>query len=83
VSAEVTYTQSPADGVLCLVSMSFASMHLISDQKTCFQKAEHVVPGHEIVGKVVHVGEDASDEFKEGQRVGVGAQVFSCLDCDR
>ena len=40
------------------------------------------VPGHEIVGKVVHVG-DAVTEFKVGQRVGVGAQVASCLKCDR
>jgi len=43
---------------------------------------EWVVPGHEIVGKVTHVGSDVS-EFKVGQRVGVGAQVLSCLDCDR
>ena len=40
------------------------------------------VPGHEIVGMVVHVG-DAVTEFKVGQRVGVGAQVASCLKCDR
>lgn len=43
---------------------------------------EWVVPGHEIVGKVTHIGKDVT-EFKVGQRVGVGAQVLSCLDCDR
>jgi len=43
---------------------------------------EWVCPGHEIIGKVTHVG-DAVTEFKIGQRVGVGAQVLSCLDCSR
>ena len=41
-----------------------------------------VCPGHEIVGKVTHVGDEVT-EFKVGQRVGVGAQVYSCLKCDR
>lgn len=45
--------------------------------------SDFVVPGHEVVGTVTFVGEDAKDEFKVGQRVGVGAQVFSCLDCKR
>ncbi|WVR06513.1 hypothetical protein IAU60_003544 [Kwoniella sp. DSM 27419] len=40
------------------------------------------VPGHEIIGTVTHVG-DAVSEFKVGQRVGVGAQVLSCMNCDR
>ena len=39
--------------------------------------------GHEIVGHVVRVGE-AVDKVKLGDRVGVGAQAFSCLrnDCE-
>ncbi|WRT67963.1 uncharacterized protein IL334_004937 [Kwoniella shivajii] len=41
-----------------------------------------VVAGHEIVGTVTHVGDDVK-EFKVGQRVGVGAQVLSCMKCDR
>ncbi|WWC88653.1 uncharacterized protein L201_003566 [Kwoniella dendrophila CBS 6074] len=40
------------------------------------------VPGHEIIGKVTHVGDNVK-EFKVGQRVGVGAQVLSCLKCNR
>ena len=40
------------------------------------------VPGHEIIGKVTHVGDNVQ-EFKVGQRVGVGAQTMSCLECDR
>ncbi|KAH3901728.1 NAD(P)-dependent alcohol dehydrogenase SCDLUD_001501 [Saccharomycodes ludwigii] len=40
------------------------------------------VVGHEIVGKVVKVGARA-DLYKIGDRVGLGAQAFSCLDCPR
>lgn len=36
--------------------------------------------GHEIVGKAVRVGDDVKS-IKEGDRVGVGAQVWSCLKC--
>ena len=36
--------------------------------------------GHEVIGKVVRVG--AKVTLAElGQRVGVGAQVYSCLNC--
>lgn len=37
--------------------------------------------GHEVVGKAVRVGKNCK-EVKEGDRVGVGAQVASCLKCD-
>lgn len=40
------------------------------------------VVGHEIVGNVVWVGENAKDEFKIGQRVGVGAQSGCCGECE-
>ena len=39
-----------------------------------------IVPGHEIVGKVLEVGSDVS-KFKEGDIVAVGCMVDSCLDC--
>ncbi|KZT10969.1 GroES-like protein [Laetiporus sulphureus 93-53] len=39
-----------------------------------------LVVGHEIVGKVVRVG-DKVTEFKPGDRVGVGAQIGACLKC--
>ncbi|EMD37733.1 hypothetical protein CERSUDRAFT_105645 [Gelatoporia subvermispora B] len=39
-----------------------------------------LVAGHEIAGKVVRVG-DKVTEFKPGDRVGVGAQIGSCLQC--
>ncbi len=38
------------------------------------------VPGHEIVGEVLAVGE-AVTRFKEGDLVGVGCMVDSCLSC--
>ena len=39
-----------------------------------------VVPGHEIVGTVTAVG-DAVENFKPGDRVGVGCLVDSCREC--
>lgn len=36
--------------------------------------------GHEVVGSVLRVGTKVT-LAKVGQRVGVGAQVYSCLDC--
>jgi alcohol dehydrogenase (NADP+) len=38
------------------------------------------VPGHEIVGRVVKVGKDVN-KFEEGDTVGVGCMVDSCLTC--
>jgi alcohol dehydrogenase (NADP+) len=38
------------------------------------------VPGHEIIGRVVKVGKDVN-KFKEGDTVGVGCMVDSCLTC--
>lgn len=39
-----------------------------------------VVPGHEMVGKVIAVGNQVK-QFKEGDSVGVGCMVDSCQDC--
>ncbi len=39
-----------------------------------------LVPGHEIVGKVVEVGSAVKD-YKEGDIVGVGCMVDSCQEC--
>jgi uncharacterized zinc-type alcohol dehydrogenase-like protein len=38
------------------------------------------VPGHEIVGSVTRVGSDVT-KFREGDLVGVGCMVDSCLTC--
>jgi uncharacterized zinc-type alcohol dehydrogenase-like protein len=39
------------------------------------------VPGHEIVGKVTRVGANVT-KFKEGDTVGVGCFVDSCMHCE-
>lgn len=36
--------------------------------------------GHEIVGKAIKVGKEVKT-IKEGDRVGVGAQIWACLKC--
>merc|ERR1712225_94696 len=41
-----------------------------------------MITGHEIVGKVTAVGPKVK-EFKVGDRAGVGAQAWSCMDCNR
>jgi len=40
-----------------------------------------VVPGHEIIGRVLEVGPDVS-RFKAGDLVGVGCMVDSCQECN-
>lgn len=40
-----------------------------------------LVVGHEIVGHVVSVGPKATTGLEVGDRVGVGAQAFACLEC--
>lgn len=40
-----------------------------------------VVPGHEIIGRVVSVGPDVT-RFKAGDKVGVGCMVDSCQHCE-
>ena len=39
-----------------------------------------LIPGHEIVGKVIEVGTEVT-KFKVGQHVGVGCMVDSCQEC--
>lgn len=39
-----------------------------------------MVPGHEMVGTVAHIGSEVAD-FKAGDRVGVGCFVDSCRQC--
>lgn len=42
-----------------------------------------LVVGHEVIGKVVRIGEECTMGLKLGDRVGIGAQVYSCLECER
>lgn len=45
-----------------------------------FCELQPVIPGHEITGTVVNVGSKVTS-IKIGDRVGVGAQIGSCLNC--
>ncbi|EDO15835.1 hypothetical protein Kpol_1057p24 [Vanderwaltozyma polyspora DSM 70294] len=45
--------------------------------------AEKQVVGHEIIGRVLKVGPKCTTGIKVGDRVGVGAQAWSCLECSR
>ena len=40
-----------------------------------------MVPGHEIIGRVIAVGPDVT-RFRQGDHVGVGCMVNSCLKCE-
>lgn len=41
-----------------------------------------IVPGHEIVGRVIAVGTDVS-RYQVGDHVAVGCMVDSCMECDQ
>jgi uncharacterized zinc-type alcohol dehydrogenase-like protein len=41
-----------------------------------------IVPGHEIVGRVIEVGSEVS-KYKVGDHVAVGCMVDSCMECDQ
>lgn len=41
-----------------------------------------LVPGHEIIGRVLEVGPEVT-EYKVGDQVGVGCMVDSCQQCDQ
>lgn len=45
-------------------------------------QAYPLVPGHEIVGRVIEVGSDVT-QYKVGDHVGVGCMVDSCQECDQ
>lgn len=40
-----------------------------------------VVPGHELIGKVIAIGDDVT-KFKVGDIAGIAALTDGCLDCD-
>ena len=41
-----------------------------------------LIPGHEIIGKVIEVGPKVKN-YKTGDKVGVGCMVDSCQECDQ
>jgi alcohol dehydrogenase (NADP+) len=59
-----------------------SDLHLTRDEwKDVMPAVYPVVPGHEIVGRVVKVGKDVK-KFKEGDIAAVGCMVMSCRKCE-
>lgn len=59
-----------------------SDLHQVRDEWHDTQPTTYpCLPGHEIVGEVVAVGEHVT-AFHEGQLVGVGCMVDSCQNCD-
>lgn len=56
-----------------------SDLHMVRNEWAVSQYP--LVPGHEIVGRVVDIGEYVT-HFKRGEIVGVGVMVDSCRECD-
>jgi uncharacterized zinc-type alcohol dehydrogenase-like protein len=55
-----------------------SDLHTVRDE---WSKGTYpIVPGHEIVGRVTHVGKGVT-KFKQGDLAGVGCMVDSCREC--
>ncbi|MEE9171052.1 MAG: NAD(P)-dependent alcohol dehydrogenase [bacterium] len=59
--------------------LCYSDVHLVDDDLGI--SAYPLVPGHEIIGTVTVVGSNVGS-YSEGQRVGVGVQVGSCMACE-
>ena len=71
---------APFDCVVQIINCAicFSDIHFIDN---AWGKSKYpLVPGHEVVGKIVEVGESVTDR-KVGEIVGVGYQRTACLDC--
>jgi uncharacterized zinc-type alcohol dehydrogenase-like protein len=76
--------QRPNDVVIDILycGVCHSDLHTVrNDWSSWFPTAYPVVPGHEIIGRVVSVGADVK-RFKPGDHVGVGCMVDSCQHCD-
>ena len=58
-----------------------AALICTSPKGICPYTGPHVIPGHEVVGEVVALGEDAGGEFSVGGRVGVAWLRHTCGVC--
>ena len=76
-------TPQPADGeVLIAVQACGMCGADISDiDGADLSLSQSRVPGHEVVGQIVAIGEGVSSQWTIGQRVGVGRLGGHCLEC--
>ncbi|ODQ81670.1 hypothetical protein BABINDRAFT_159930 [Babjeviella inositovora NRRL Y-12698] len=83
----IEYTPKPfgprdIDVEIDACSVCGSDIHTVRDD---WKKPNNVMPvivGHEIIGRVVRIGSEATTGLKLGDRVGVGAQAWACLECD-
>lgn len=65
--------------------MCHSDLHTINDEWSGGSGGSHtrypIVPGHEVIGKIVAVGSDVT-HLKVGQRVGFGPERNSCKECE-
>jgi len=86
VLSETTVTLRPLQAadvelkVLCC-GVCHSDIHQIKSEWKGIKKNRPLVPGHEIVGRVVRAGPKAVN-VKPGMRVGVGTLVGCCFECE-
>ncbi|KAG0655463.1 alcohol dehydrogenase [Monosporozyma unispora] len=73
----------PSDVDIRILNCSVCGSDCHSAQGNWGMKPKPHVVGHEVIGLVTKLGPNCTSGLKLGDRVGVGAQVFSCLECNR
>jgi len=71
----------PDDVVIEILFCGVCHSDLHNARNDWGRTAYPIVPGHEIIGRVVEVGKDVT-RFKAGDHVGVGCLVDSCRQCE-
>ena len=74
-----TWTEDDVEIAITYCGICGSDIHTLTSGWGAHQILPLVV-GHEIVGKAVRVG-GAVKGIKAGDRVGVGAQIWSCMQC--
>lgn len=74
---------NPTDVVLENICCGLCGSDLLTIKESWGKlNRDDLVVGHEIIGKVIHVGAEVK-LIKVGDRVGIGAASASCADCSR
>lgn len=77
--APAALTASDVEIQIECCGLCYSDVHLMDDDWKISKYP--LVPGHEIIGKIVKTGSHVKD-LKVGDRVGVGWQCSACLSCD-